>query len=81
MDHFSAQDGRISTVDADGVALAALHGLHARHEKLVEDAAKLKTLIRENAQVLSNNQELIHDNERALEEGEKLLSELEAMLR
>jgi hypothetical protein len=71
---------RISTIDADGVALASLHGLYTAHERLVERAQKLVGLLQEEEDAMRRTEEVLRQNEADLMRQDELLRELEFQL-
>jgi hypothetical protein len=71
---------RISTIDADGVALASLHGLHSAHERLAERADSLKRMLEEEEKALRANEQLLGQNEADLMRQDEWLREMESLL-
>lgn len=81
-DAFRLGDSRrhISSIDADGVAMAALQGLHAVHAKAQGVIHGLRAQVRESDEELKANEQLLLKQERLIDEAEASLRNMMALV-
>ncbi len=81
-DAFGLGDSRrhISSIDADGVAMAALQGLHMLHQEAEEDVDKMRVEVGIRAREIESNGRMLAAQDKQIAEAESVLSSLMRML-
>ena len=81
-DAFGLGDSRrhISSIDADGVAMAALQGLHMLHQEAEEDVDKMRVEFGKRAREIESNGRMLAAQDKQIAEAESVLSSLMRML-
>ena len=81
-DAFGLGDSRrhISSIDADGVAMAALQGLHMLHQEAEEDVDKMRLEVGKRAREIESNGRMLAAQDKQIAEAESVLSSLMRML-